>query len=230
MYKVITAILTLFLLSCGNQEEIDRLTKLNEELKTKLFEKEKLSVEKQVSVDRINFLKQKTAGFKAIMHTNMGNMTFKFFPEKAPLHVFTFITRAESGFYNGTKFHRIMKGFMIQGGSPSSKDNINMNDGTGAPLVSIPYEISGYPHKPGMLSAANIGNPIAGDGSQFFIMHGNAPHLDQKHTVFGEMIEGNDVLEKIANVQVYKENNQYKDYTANMPLKPVIIKKIEIVR
>ncbi|RMF56672.1 MAG: peptidylprolyl isomerase [Calditrichaeota bacterium] len=157
----------------------------------------------------------------------MGTIELEFFPEKAPLHCFNFITRAESGFYNGTQFHRIIKGFMIQGGDPKSKDKDPYNDGTGGPIVNIPNEFNEIHHGPGILSMARVSDPSVGAGCQFFIMHGDAPQLDKQYTVFGKVTKGMEVVDKIANVPTYGNRNpRLRDH----PIEPVIIRRIEVFR
>ncbi|MCU0315272.1 MAG: peptidylprolyl isomerase [Fimbriimonadaceae bacterium] len=131
-----------------------------------------------------------------VIKTNYGRIVVKFFLEKAPLHVKSFKDLAQSGFYNGVRFHRVIPGFMIQGGDPNSKEGPRATHGTGGPGYSIPAEFNDIPHTPGILSAARSSNPNSA-GSQFFLMHGTSPHLDRQYSVFGQVIEGMDVVEKI---------------------------------
>lgn len=154
----------------------------------------------QIVNDRFQFLVQKTKGVKARIKTNHGDIELEFYPEKAPLHCFNFITRAESGFYDGTLFHRVIPNFMIQGGDPLSKDKNPANDGSGGPIISIPHEFNDTKHVKGVLSMARVGDKRAGAGSQFFIMHAPNPGLDGQYTVFGKATSGLDVVDKIANL------------------------------
>ncbi len=126
-------------------------------------------------------------------------MKAELYPETAPNTVRNFISLIGKGFYNGLIFHRVISGFMIQGGGPEGT-------GTGGPGYSIKGEFSqngfdnGLKHKPGVLSMARSMAPDSA-GSQFFIMHKKAPHLDGAYAAFGQIIEGMDVVDKIAQVQ-----------------------------
>ena len=136
-------------------------------------------------------------GPHAILKTKFGEMEIVFFPELAPKHVESFVKLAKSGFYNGTIFHRVIPGFMIQGGDPNTKDpsKIRMY-GTGGPGYTLPAEFNKVAHEKGILSAARTADPNSA-GSQFFIMADKAPHLDGQYTVFGEVIKGVEIIDKI---------------------------------
>jgi len=132
-----------------------------------------------------------------ILKTKFGEMEIVLFPDLAPKHVESFLKLAKSGFYNGTIFHRILPGFMIQGGDPLTKDPANRNKyGTGGPGYTVPAEFSKVVHEKGILSAARTQDPNSA-GSQFFIMVDKAPHLDGQYTVFGEVVKGVEVAETI---------------------------------
>jgi peptidyl-prolyl cis-trans isomerase B (cyclophilin B) len=132
----------------------------------------------------------KYATAKATITTKFGKIVVKFFPDLAPMHVKNFITLAEAGFYNGTPFHRVIPGFMIQGGDPSG-------NGTGGPGYTIDAEFTTKKkHTAGVLSMARTNNPNSA-GSQFFIMVAPSPHLDGQYSIFGEVAEGLDVVNKI---------------------------------
>ena len=119
------------------------------------------------------------------------------FPDLAPKHVESFLKLAQSGFYNGTIFHRIIPGFMIQAGCPKTKDPANRKRfGTGGPGYTIPAEFSKVAHEKGILSAARTQDPNSA-GSQFFIMVAKSPHLDGQYTVFGEVLKGVEVVDTI---------------------------------
>jgi peptidyl-prolyl cis-trans isomerase B (cyclophilin B) len=135
----------------------------------------------------------------ALIKTAYGDMTVAFWPDVAPKTVENFKKLARSGFYNGTAFHRIIKGFMIQGGCPNTKAGEKGMPGTGGPGWKVKAEFNKKPHVRGVLSMARSSDPDSA-GSQFFIVHGNASFLDGKYTAFGEVVKGDDVLEKIANV------------------------------
>ncbi|MDX2347796.1 MAG: peptidylprolyl isomerase [Nitrospirota bacterium] len=143
-----------------------------------------------------------TAGEQAprvLLKTKFGDMEIVLFPDLAPKHVESFLKLTKSGFYNGTIFHRILPGFMIQGGDPLTKDPANRNKyGTGGPGYTVPAEFSKVVHEKGILSAARTQDPNSA-GSQFFIMVDKAPHLDGQYTVFGEVVKGVDVAETIVN-------------------------------
>jgi peptidyl-prolyl cis-trans isomerase B (cyclophilin B) len=134
----------------------------------------------------------------AILTTTAGEMVLEFWPDVAPRHVDNFKKLAEQGFYDGTCFHRVIKGFMIQGGDPLTKDDSNQRAwGTGDPGYKIKAEFNDKPHVRGVLSMARSSDPDSA-GSQFFICHAVADSLDGKYTAFGKLIKGDDVLEKIA--------------------------------
>ncbi|KAF8543640.1 hypothetical protein BDD12DRAFT_773629 [Trichophaea hybrida] len=139
-------------------------------------------------------------GVAAIMHTSMGDIHLRLFPEAAPKTVENFVTHARNGYYNGTIFHRVIKKFMIQGGDP-------MGDGTGGESIwggEFEDEFSALRHdKPYTLSSANYGPNT--NGSQFFVTTEKTPWLDGKHTIFGRATQGLDVIHKIENVRTYKE-------------------------
>jgi peptidyl-prolyl cis-trans isomerase B (cyclophilin B) len=131
----------------------------------------------------------KTEKVTATIRVHEGVMTFDLYFRQAPNTVANFMHLADSGFYKGTTFHRVIQGFMAQGGDPKG-------DGTGGPGYSIPDEVSGdLRHETGTLSMANAG-PNSG-GSQFFICHTPQPHLDGRHAIFGRMTGGFDVLTRI---------------------------------
>jgi peptidyl-prolyl cis-trans isomerase B (cyclophilin B) len=139
---------------------------------------------------------KKMSGTKAIIETKFGNITLKFFPDVAPGHVKNFIDLAKKGFYDGTTFHRVIPGFMIQGGDPNSKDQNKSRHGQGGPGYTIKAEFNDKPHKRGTLSMARAGHPDSA-GSQFFICVKDAPFLDKQYTVFGEVESGMDAVDKI---------------------------------
>ena len=134
----------------------------------------------------------------AVIKTSEGEMVLEFWPDVAPGHVENFKKLAKQGFYDGTCFHRVIKGFMIQGGDPLTKDAANQSRwGTGGPGHQIKAEFNDKPHVRGVLSTARSNDPNSA-GSQFFICHGDPRFLDRQYTAFGRLIKGDDVLEKIA--------------------------------
>jgi len=134
-----------------------------------------------------------------ILETNLGVIKLKFFPNVAPNHCLNFKKLANSGFYDKTLFHRVIPGFMIQGGDILTRDGFQENDGTGNPGWTINAEFSDIKHKRGILSMARSTDPNSA-GSQFFICVADAFHLDGAYSVFGEVIENEHVLDIIANI------------------------------
>lgn len=130
------------------------------------------------------------------MQTNQGKIVIGFLPDKAPNHVANFKKLASEGFYNGLKFHRVIPGFMIQGGCPNTRDGASGMPGTGNPGYAIDAEFNDTKHVRGILSMARSASPNSA-GSQFFVMVANAPHLDNQYSAFGYVIEGMDVADKI---------------------------------
>ncbi len=139
---------------------------------------------------------KKMAETRAVIETKFGNIELKFFPDVAPNHVNNFIELAKKGFYDGTTFHRVIPGFMIQGGDPNSKNADKATHGMGGPGYTVKAEFSSRPHKRGILSMARAADPNSA-GSQFFICVADAPFLDRQYTVFGEVVSGMDVVDKI---------------------------------
>ena len=134
--------------------------------------------------------------------TTEGEMVLEFWPDVAPKTVENFKALAQKGFYDGTCFHRIIKGFMIQGGDPLTKHASRENEwGTGGPGYTIKAEFNGRPHQRGVISMARSNHPDSA-GSQFFICDGDASFLDRQYTAFGNLIQGEDVLAKIAGTPV----------------------------
>jgi peptidyl-prolyl cis-trans isomerase B (cyclophilin B) len=137
---------------------------------------------------------------EAALVTDKGTMVVTFFPEQAPQHVRSFLNLAQSGFYDGIAFHRIVRNFMVQTGCPHSKDGAEGQPGTGGPGYQVPAEFNDIPHTRGILSMARSRDPNSA-GSQFFIVHGaHADFLDGQYTVFGKVEDGLDVLDEIASI------------------------------
>ncbi len=157
----------------------------------------------------------------AVFETSMGNFKAELFEDKVTQTAGNFIHLAQQGYFDGTRFHRVIDGFMIQGGDPLSKD-VSKKDswGTGGPGYTIPDEFDEtLKHdSKGLLSMANAG-PNTG-GSQFFITVAETPWLDGKHAIFGKVVEGYDVVEKISKTQVGQNDR---------PVKDVVVNKVKIV-
>jgi len=133
----------------------------------------------------------------AVIATRHGKIKIKFLPEVAPKHVASMKKLIKDKFYDGTTFHRVIPGFMIQGGDPNSKDADNRSmHGTGGPGYNIPAEFNARSHKRGIVSMARSGHPDSA-GSQFFICVADSTFLDGQYTVFGEVVDGMDVADKI---------------------------------
>lgn len=156
----------------------------------------------------------------AIIKTNFGDITVKFYAEESPITVNNFLNLAKAGFYNSIKFHRVMKDFMIQGGDPNSKDDDWSNDGQGGPGYQFQDEINQHKLIKGSLAMANSGPNT--NGSQFFIVTAAATSwLDGKHTNFGYVAGGLDVVEKIEKVAVNANDHPKID---------VVINNVELVK
>src|SRR5262245_25420722 len=158
----------------------------------------------------------KAAGSKevAVVKTNMGTIVFEFLPDVAPKMVANFKELAKSGFYEGTTFHRVIAGFMIQGGDPASKKR------GGQRTPNVPAEFTTkYHHVRGMVSTARLPNDINSGSSQFFIMHKDNLGLDNQYTIFGRVIEGMDTVDKIATTPTGP---------GDRPVKDVVMEKVTI--
>lgn len=152
----------------------------------------------------------------AVIKTTEGEMVLEFWPEVAPNTVENFKKLARKGFYDGTAFHRIIRGFMIQGGDPLTKDPTKEAQwGQGGPGYRINAEFNDRPHVRGVISMARSNDPNSA-GSQFFICHGTASSLDRKYTAFGKLIRGDDVLEKIATAPVTRRGSENSKPTQRM--------------
>jgi cyclophilin family peptidyl-prolyl cis-trans isomerase len=156
----------------------------------------------------------------AILHTTLGDITVKLYAQDAPKTVANFIKLASSNFYDKTTFHRVIKGFMIQGGDPNSKDSDKSNDGKGGPGYTFQDEFNSKKLVRGSLAMANSGPNT--NGSQFFIVTAaSTPWLDGKHTNFGEVTSGLDIVDKIENSQTD---------TTDHPVTDIAIKSVELIK
>lgn len=167
------------------------------------------------------------------IHTNHGDITLILFDE-TPKHKENFLKLAKEGFYDGTTFHRVIDDFMIQGGDPNSKDDNPTNDGSGGPGYTIPAEfVKSLTHIKGAIAAARQGDRVnpekASSGSQFYIVENDegTHFLDTKYTVFGQVIKGLDVVEKIAEVKKDGRNRPLEDIKMTMTVKRMSKKKIQ---
>lgn len=155
----------------------------------------------------------------AILHTNHGDITLDLLSNDAPKTVDNFVKLAKDGYYDGTKFHRVIAGFMIQGGDPQTKDDaLQARWGTGGPGYTFADEIHGNNHNVvGTISMANAGPNT--NGSQFFINTANNAFLDTKHTVFGKVTAGQDVVASIENTSTTPSDR---------PISPVVVERITV--
>ena len=136
---------------------------------------------------------------QAVIKTSHGEITVAFWSDVAPKTAENFKKLARDGFYNGTAFHRVIRGFMIQGGCPNTKIGATGQPGTGGPGWKVKAEFNAKPHVRGVLSMARSSHPDSA-GSQFFICHADARFLDRQYTAFGEVVKGFEVLDQIAGV------------------------------
>ena len=161
----------------------------------------------------------------AVIKTSEGEMVVQFWNDAAPETIANFKKLARAGFYNGTTFHRIVKGFMIQGGDPNTKDPAKEdNYGQGDPGYKIKAEFNDHSHERGVISMARGPDPDSA-GSQFFICLAPVPRLDRQYTTFGRLIKGADVLEKIGDIPVTRNSAG----EMSKPTKRVVIEGIKIV-
>ncbi len=151
-----------------------------------------------------------------VIETNLGTIEIEFYPDLAPNHVAAIQHLIREGFYDGTKFHRVIPSFMIQGGDPNSKSNDRSMHGMGGPDFNIAQEFSSRSHKRGIASMARSQHPDSA-GSQFFIMVADVPQLDGQYSVWGNTVSGMDVVDKIVASQRDGNDN---------PIQPVIMEKV----
>lgn len=243
----------IFLASCG-----DNLA--DKARNSDVLAEQKIDQAKADSLARIKAIEDSIyfAGPKVAIITNKGTMTFKLY-DKTPLHRDNFLKLAKSNFYNNTRFHRIVKDFMIQGGDPNSKNADPKDDGMGGPGYTIPAEFNPrFIHKRGALSAAREGDQVnpkrESSGSQFYIVDGKTydlndplfyqfqtpkedrevyskvggtPMLDRAYTVFGEILSGYEVLEKIAAIQTVANPMNPSEFS--VPKEKIIIQRVEVL-
>lgn len=168
-----------------------------------------------------------------VISTNKGDIVIEFYPDIAPKHVESFMTHAENGYYDGTTFHRVIPGFMIQGGDPNSKSEdrgmhgmggyagiyYGIGDENNSESWMLPAEFSSTPHNRGILSMARAQSPNSA-GSQFFICVADAHFLDNNYTVFGKVLKGMDVADQIVNSSRDKSDNPLERIEMNIKIVP----------
>ncbi len=153
-----------------------------------------------------------------VIETSLGTIEITFFEDKAPGHVKNFKDLSNKSFYNDTTFHRVIPGFMIQGGDPNTKEEDRSRHGTGGPGYTIKAEFNDTQHKRGVLSMARAQDPDSA-GSQFFVCVADSNFLDGQYTAFGEVTQGMDVVDQIVSVKRDPNDN---------PLERVIMKSVKI--
>jgi len=207
-YNLLYWFFILFLMAANCRNNAKMLTA--EEIKS-LLEKVKSAPLKDVADDEV-----------AVIETDLGRIVLEFYPKVAPQHCRSFKRLADNGFYDGTKFHRVVPGFVIQGGDILSRDADPANDGTGDPGYTLPAEFSNIPHERGILSMARKGYSVDTAGSQFFICVGAAHQLDGQYTVFGRVIEGMEVADKIVAAA--------SPHQTQTPANAVVMNKVKVVK
>lgn len=219
-FFVLTALLT----GCGNKKTDTTDLKKQENTVQQQTQTNQTATEKKDSMQTKKEDTTKTdetdnSSNIIVLKTSMGEMEIELYPKDAPKHAANFKKLVKEKFYDGMTFHRVIPGFMIQGGDPNSKNDNRADDGQGGPGYTIPAEIK-LKHEKGSVAAARMGDQVnpkkESSGSQFYIVTGEASHLDGQYTVFGKVIKGMDVALKIEKVE--------KD-AADNPLKKVVIEK-----
>ena len=145
---------------------------------------------------------------RAVLQTSLGEIEIELFPDKAPGHVKNFLDLARKGFYDGTTFHRVIPGFMVQGGDPNTRDpkGARSSHGTGGPGYTIKAEFNDTSHRRGVVSMARAQDPDTA-GSQFFIVVKDSTFLDGNYTAFGQVVRGIEVTDKIVNAPRDRNDN-----------------------
>lgn len=159
---------------------------------------------------QINF---ETTRYEVNINTSMGDVRLELFPDRAPEHCKNIISLSKAGFYNGLLFHRIIKGFVIQGGCPHGS-------GMGGPGYNVKAEFNDYPHEPGVLSMARAQDPNSA-GSQFFLVLERVPHLDNAYTVFGKAADDE-------SLQVIKNIGSVRTGAGDRPVENVVMKSVTV--
>ena len=215
----------------GQKQEKTDSTKLSDQLKTEKTKEPSKTTKKETTMKEnektsspqidLSYLEKYTA---ATLRTSAGDIQIEFFGQEAPKTVSNFLKLSENKFYDGVTFHRVIKGFMIQGGDPNSKDDDPTNDGQGGPGYTIPAEI-GLKNTKGTVATARLGDAVNpkrdSSGSQFFINSVDNSFLDGQYTVFGKVTSGMDVVEKIENT---------KTGANDRPIDDVVIESVELIK
>ncbi|MFH0840936.1 MAG: peptidylprolyl isomerase [bacterium] len=217
---LIFSLVLLLLTGCTSQPVVNQEEEIANTDQEKQVEPTEFDEEIEINGQTMKSEELLKAYTRAIIKTNLGEIKIKFYGQESPTTVANFLKLANAGFYNGTKFHRVIKDFMIQGGDPNSRDDDWSNDGMGGPGYMFDDEFNAHKLVAGSLAMANSGPDT--NGSQFFIVTAEStPWLDGKHTNFGEVIDGMDVIRaiEIANIN---ENDH--------PLEDIVIESIELLK
>ena len=203
--------------SSSGYDDSDIASQINNSKTSQLSQRQNQEQQEQQSVALEDLISEYS---QAIIKTNFGNIKVAFYSDESPITVNNFLNLAKKGFYDNTKFHRVMKDFMIQGGDPLSKDDDWSDDGTGGPGYRFQDEFNNHKLVKGSLAMANSGPNT--NGSQFFIVTKEAtPWLDGKHTNFGYVVEGMDIVDKIEAVEVNKRDH---------PVEDVVVESVELTK
>jgi cyclophilin family peptidyl-prolyl cis-trans isomerase len=222
---VLPFVIAFFVAGCGNKKDDTMETKKDiqqtQQSMTQNTQQKDTITEKKDTTTKTD---TKEVSNKVMLETSMGKIEIELYEKDAPKHVANFKKLVNSGFYEGTTFHRVIPDFMIQCGDPNSKDNDRSNDGVGGPGYTIPAEIK-LKHVKGSVAAARMPDQVnpnkESSGSQFYIVTGEASHLDGNYTVFGKVVKGFEIAEKIQNVERDNKDN---------PINKVVIKKVYFVK
>ncbi len=203
---IVAVVLMCFALLLAGCAEGEKATKETEKSATPKEAGEELPEETLPPVKSLSDFPDGQDGDKveAVIRTERGDIVIQFFPEVAPVTVASFLHLARTGFYNGTRFHRVEPGFVIQGGDPLSKNPDDPYVGTGGPGYRLPPEFSDKKHETGTVAMARAEDPYSG-GSQFYICLAPQPSLDGQYTVFGQVVSGMDVVNSIQKGDLIKE-------------------------
>ncbi len=206
---VLAGVVGIFLTSCAKKEKAKNFPVLTQEQIAKIQQEMKNLPEEPVSKDEVG-----------VIETNFGKIVIELYPDVAPHTCASFKKLANHGYFDGVLFHRVVPGFVIQGGDILTRDADPSNDGTGGPGYTLPAEFSDKHHVRGTVSMARKPGDIHSAGSQFFICLADCPNLDYQYTVFGQVIQGMDVVDKIAQVPV----------KAQHPLKKIVMTRVRVVK
>ena len=221
----VLVILGVWFLKGSNKSPVLENTDLYD-ITTAIDETTQVPVKENTIINNIDNKEEVKKMTKATLHTNMGDIEIEFFEQDAPKTVENFLKLAKEGFYDGVKFHRVIKDFMIQTGDPNSKDDTKMSLwGQGGPGYTVPAEIK-IKHTRGTVATARLSDQVnpskASSGSQFFINVADNAFLDGGYTVFGKVVAGMDVVDFIQNVETVEKGS------ADRPVKAIIINSITL--